>query len=81
MTPQKYLQFFFHTPKNIHFLKTPQNIEIQKFEPQKNDPSLRMYENIRVPPPPHPTPGIKLALDSYLLCIEVCCAYGPYKSQ
>ena len=49
------------TPKNIHkifipqkifiFLKNPKNIEIQNVEPQKNDPSLRMYENIRVPPP------------------------------
>ena len=33
------------------FLKTPNNIEIQKFDP-KNGPSLRMYEYIRVPPPP-----------------------------
>ena len=23
------------TPKNIHFLKTPKNIEIQSFEPKK----------------------------------------------
>ena len=33
------------------FLKTPKNIEIQIFEPKKkNGPSLRMCENIRVPP-------------------------------
>ena len=32
------------------FLKTPKNIEIQNFEPKKNGPSLRMCENIRVPP-------------------------------
>ena len=25
-------------------------MEIQNFAPQKNDPRLRMYENIRVPP-------------------------------
>ena len=34
---------------NFIFLKTPKNIAIQIFEP-KNDPSIRMYENIRVPP-------------------------------
>ena len=32
--PQKYLQNL-HTPKRIHYLKTPKNIEIQNFEPQK----------------------------------------------
>ena len=37
-------------PKNYFFLKTPKNIEIQNFEPKKKDLSLRMYENIRVPP-------------------------------
>ena len=49
MTPKKYPQNV-HTPKNIHFSETPKNIEIQKFDPKKNGPSLRMYENIRVPP-------------------------------
>ena len=59
MTP--IVQFCYDPPKNIDkifipqkifiFLKTPKNIEIQNFEP-KNDPSLRMYENVRVPPPP-----------------------------
>ena len=39
-------------PKNIHFSENPKIIEIQNFELQKNDPSLRMYENIRVPYPP-----------------------------
>ena len=39
------------------FLKTQKNIEIQNFEPQKNGPSLRMCENIRVPPPPPPPWG------------------------
>ena len=51
MTPQKYPQNL-HTPKNIHFSDSPKNIEIQNFEPQKNDPSLCLYEIIRVPPPP-----------------------------
>ena len=55
MTPQKNPQNL-HTPKNIHFLKTPIIIGIQNFEPPKNGPSLRMYENIRVPPPPPPAP-------------------------
>ena len=52
------------TPKDIHkifipqkifiFLKTLKGIEIQNFEPQ-NGASLRMNENIIVPPPPlHP---------------------------
>ena len=64
MTP-KYSQIC-DDPKNIHkifipqkifiFLKTPQKIETQNFEPQKNDRSLRIYENIRVPPPPPPPP-------------------------
>ena len=53
MTPQKYPQNL-HTQKVFIFLKTPKNIEIQNFKPPKNDPSLRMYENIRVPPLPPP---------------------------
>ena len=49
MTPKKYPQNL-HTPKNIYFSgNPPKNIEIQNFKPQKNDPTLRMYENIRVP--------------------------------
>ena len=44
--PQKYPQNL-HTPQKIFiFLKTPKIIEIQNFEPPKNNPSLR--ENIRV---------------------------------
>ena len=52
--------YFVMTPKNIHkifipqkifiFLKTLKGIEIQNFEPQ-NGASLRMNENIIVPPP------------------------------
>ena len=57
--------YFVVTPKDIHkifipqkifiFLKTLKGIEIQNFEPQ-NGASLRMNENIIVPPPPplHP---------------------------
>ena len=51
--PKKYPQNL-HTPKNIYFSDPPpppQNKEIQNFE-SKNDLSLRMYENIRIPPPP-----------------------------
>ena len=56
MTPKNYSQNL-HVPQNIFiFLKTQKNIEIQNFEPKKSDPSLRMYENIRVPPPPPPHP-------------------------
>ena len=56
--------YFVMTPKDIHkifipqkffiFLKTLKGIEIQNFEPQ-NGASLRMNENIIVPPPP-PSP-------------------------
>ena len=49
MTTKKYPQNL-HTPKNIHFLKTEENIENQNCEPKKNDPSLRMNENIRESP-------------------------------
>ena len=42
---------FFKT-KTIHFSESSKNIEIQKFEPPKNGPNLRMYENIRVSGPP-----------------------------
>ena len=55
--------YFVMTPKDIHkifipqknfiFLKTLKGIEIQNFEP-KNGASLRMNENIIVPPPLHP---------------------------
>ena len=55
--------YFVMTPKDIHkifipqkifiFLKTFKGIEIQNFEPQ-NGASLRMNENIIVPPPLHP---------------------------
>ena len=55
--------YFVMTPNDIHkifipqkffiFLKTLKGIEIQNFEPQ-NGASLRMNENIIVPPPLHP---------------------------
>ena len=47
--PKKYPQNLHTPPKKSIFLKTQKNIEIQNFEP-KNGPSLRMCENIRVPP-------------------------------
>ena len=50
MTPIKYPQNL-HTPKKyLFFWKPKKNIEIQNFEPPKNYPSLRTYEDIRVPP-------------------------------
>ena len=50
--PKRYPQNL-HTPKIFIFLKTLKGIEIQNFEPQ-NGASLRMNENIIVPPPLHP---------------------------
>ena len=50
--PQKNIHKIFRPKKIFFFLKTPKNIEIQNFYPPKNGPSLRMCENIRVPPPP-----------------------------
>ena len=47
--PQKISTKSSYPQKIFIFLKTPKNIEIQNFEPQKNRPSLRMCENIRVP--------------------------------
>ena len=52
--PKKYPQNL-HTPKNIHFSETQKNMEIQILN-AKNGPSLRMYDNIRVPPSPTPSP-------------------------
>ena len=54
--PQNYPQNL-HTQKNIIFVKTLKNIEIQNFDPppkKKRSLSLRMYENIKVPPTPPP---------------------------
>ena len=51
MTPKEYPHNL-HTPKNIYFPKTPKNIEIQNFEPQK---MTRVYVCIKIseyPPPP-----------------------------
>ena len=60
------------TPKNIHkisipqkifiFLKTPKNIEIQNFEPQKMG---RVYVCVKIseyPPPPPPIPPPPLGI-------------------
>ena len=51
MTPQKDPQNL-HTPKISIFLKTPQNIKIQNFEPPQNGPSLRVCMKISEYPPP-----------------------------
>ena len=50
MTPKNYQQNL-HTPKNINFSENPQKYWNSEFWTQKNGPSLRMCENIRVPPP------------------------------
>ena len=50
--PQKISTKSEYPQKIFIFLKTPKNIEIQNFEPQKKGPSLRMCENIIIPPPP-----------------------------
>ena len=46
MTPQNIQQIFI--PKN-HFSENHKNNEIQNFN-AKNDPSLRVYENLKEPP-------------------------------
>ena len=49
--PPPNIHKIFIPPKIFIFLqKTQKIIKIKKFEPPKNDLSLRMYENIRVPP-------------------------------
>ena len=48
--PKKISTKSLYPQKIFIFLKTPKNIEIRNFEPKKNGPSLRMCENIRVPP-------------------------------
>ena len=48
--PKKISEKSSYPQKKFIFLKTQKNIEIQNFKPQKNGPSLRMWENIRVPP-------------------------------
>ena len=61
MTPQKYPQNL-HTPKNINFSDNPKKYWNSKFWTQKNDPSLRMYENItEYSPPPAPTPPPRIS--------------------
>ena len=50
--PQKLSIKSSYPQKIFIFLKKTKNIEIQNFEPKKNSPSLRICENIRVPPPP-----------------------------
>ena len=70
MTPKKYPQTL-NTPKNIHFSENPKKYWNSEFWTQKNGPSLRMCENIRVPPPP--PPGLLLPLFVGLLCLVLVC--------
>ena len=51
MSPKKYPQNL-HTPQKYYFSVNPQEILKFKILNQKNGPSLRMYQNIRYPPPP-----------------------------
>ena len=51
MTQKISIKSSFIPPKIFVLLKTPKNIEIQNFEPEKKGSSLRMHENIRVPAP------------------------------
>ena len=53
--PQKISTKSSYPQKILIFLKNPKNIEIHSFEPQKNSPSVRMCENIRVPPSGSPS--------------------------
>ena len=49
MTPKRYKQNL-HTPKIFILSEKPKKYRNSKFQPPKNDPSLRMYEIIRVSP-------------------------------
>ena len=52
--PKKNIHKIFIPPKNIHFSENPKKYWNSKFRTQNNDPSLRMYDNIRVTPSPTP---------------------------
>ena len=52
---QKNIHKIFIPPKNIHFSENQKKYWNSEFWTPKNRPSLRMCENIRVPPPP---PGV-----------------------
>ena len=60
-----------HTQKIFIFLETPKSIEIQNFDPPKNDPSLCMYENIRVPPPPPGISGPEVVKLEFILKLKI----------
>ena len=64
-----------HAPKIFIFLKTLKNIEIQNFEPPKNYPSLRMYENIRVPPTPRSLGAMSCPVIFYSTADQKVAAY------
>ena len=56
MTPKEYPQNLHTPPKIFIFLKTPKNIEIQNFEPQK---MVRVYVYVKISeyPPLGADPG------------------------
>ena len=56
-------------PKNIYFSENQKPIEIQYFDAKKNDPSLCMHKDIRVPPTP-PTWGPILKADGIIIKME-----------
>ena len=84
----KNIRIFIIPPKVFIFLKTPQNIEIQNFEPKKNGPSLRIYENNRVHTPGFQNKKLRVIkqdhkpnITHYLseretLLFEACCLKG-----
>ena len=69
MITPKNIHKIFSPPKNIHFFENPQNNS--EFWTRKISPSLRMCENIRVPPPPPPGDHI-CQLFSYFTTKQTC---------
>ena len=55
--PQKNIHKIFIPPKDIYFSQNRKKYWNSEYWTQKNGPSLRMCENIRVPAPP-PPPGV-----------------------
>ena len=63
--------------KNIHFLKNPQKIEIQKFDPKKMDRAYVCMKISEYPPPPppwalgYPVLIISTVISSNGMCYEI----------
>ena len=77
MTPKKYPQNV-HTPKNIHLSENPKKYWNSKIWPKKNGPSLRMYENIWVPPLGHGYP-LRVKIPSLMLYWEMTKIFNYHK--